>query len=131
MAQVVEMNIPDNLKYSKEHEWLLVEDGIATIGITDYAQDQLGDIVYVEVDTVGETIAKDEVFGSVEAVKAVSDLYMPIGGEILELNEDLEDAPESVNEDAFGKGWIIKVKVADPAELESLLDAKQYEDLIG
>lgn len=130
------MNIPDQLKYTKEHEWILVhEDGTATIGITDFAQGELGDIVYVEVDTVGETIEKDEVFGTVEAVKTTSDLFMPVSGEILEFNKDLgsdgEDNPALINEDPYGKGWIVKVRVSDAAQLGDLLDAAAYGDLVG
>ncbi len=130
------MNIPSNLKYTKEHEWLLDNgDGTATIGITDFAQGELGDIVYVEVETVGETIAADEVFGTVEAVKTTSDLYMPISGEIIAFNIDLgsdgEDNPAAINEDPYGKGWIVKVKIADPAQVEALLSAEAYGELIG
>lgn len=125
------MNVPSNLKYTKEHEWVLVEGEIATVGITDYAQSELGEIVFVEVETVGETMAEGEVFGTVEAVKTVSDLYLPIDGEIVEFNEDLEDAPELVNEDAFGKGWMIKVKIKDASQLDSLLSADDYQAIIG
>jgi glycine cleavage system H protein len=120
------MNIPENLKYSKEHEWVRVEGDEAVIGITDYAQGELGDIVYVEIETVGEDVAKDEVFGTVEAVKTVSDLYMPVSGEILELNEKLEDQPESVNEDPYGEGWMIRIKLTDASELDDLLDSEGY-----
>jgi glycine cleavage system H protein len=125
------MNIPANLKYTKEHEWIAINGDIATIGITDFAQSELGDIVYVEIETVGETLSKDEVFGSVEAVKTVSDLFMPVSGEILELNEDLESNPESVNKDPYGSGWMIKVRVTNPSELAELMDAAAYESLIG
>lgn len=126
------MNIPDHLKYTEEHEWLrLEEDGVAYIGITDFAQGELGEIVYVEVDTVGETLDAGEVFGTVEAVKTTADLFMPVGGEILafnpKLDEDEEDAPETVNEDPYGEGWIVKIKVSDTAELEQLMDAGAYE----
>ena len=125
------MNIPANLKYTKEHEWIAIDGDIATIGITDFAQSELGDIVYVEIETVGETLSKDEVFGSVEAVKTVSDLFMPVSGEILELNEDLESNPESVNKDPYGSGWMIKVRATNPSELAELMDAAAYESLIG
>lgn len=125
------MNIPANLKYTKEHEWIAIDGDIATIGITDFAQSELGDIVYVEIETVGETLSKDEVFGSVEAVKTVSDLFMPVSGEILELNEELESTPESVNKDPYGSGWMIKVRVTNPSELAELMDAAAYESLIG
>ncbi|NBP29507.1 MAG: glycine cleavage system protein GcvH [Flavobacteriia bacterium] len=125
------MSVPTNLKYTKEHEWILIEGDVATIGITDFAQGELGDIVYVEIETVGETLSKDEVFGSVEAVKTVSDLYMPVSGEILALNEALEGNPEAVNKDPYGEGWMIKVRVSDPAELDQLMDAEAYQDLVG
>lgn len=125
------MSVPQNLKYTKEHEWILVEGDVATIGITDFAQGELGDIVYVEIETVGEKIDKDEVFGSVEAVKTVSDLFMPVSGEILEFNEKLDGEPELVNSDPYGDGWMIKVKVSDPSEIDSLLDAAAYSALIG
>ena len=130
------MNIPGNLKYTKEHEWLLVESGdMATIGITEFAQGELGDIVYVEVETVGETIAQDEIFGTVEAVKTTSDLYLPVSGEIVEFNADLDskggDQPDLVNTDPYGKGWIVKIKMNIPAELDGLLDAAAYKDLIS
>ena len=115
------MNIPAELKYTKDHEWVKVEDGIATIGITDFAQGELGDIVYVEVETEGETLDAEEVFGTVEAVKTVSDLFMPISGEILEFNEELESSPETVNDSAYEGGWMIKVKIADESELDNLL----------
>ncbi|MEY4215934.1 MAG: hypothetical protein RLZZ68_390 [Bacteroidota bacterium] len=125
------MSVPTNLKYTKEHEWILIEGDVATIGITDFAQGELGDIVYVEIETVGETLSKDEVFGSVEAVKTVSDLFMPVSGEILALNEALEGNPEAVNKDPYGEGWMIKVRVSDPAELDQLMDAEAYQDLVG
>lgn len=125
------MNVPSNLKYTKEHEWVRVEGTTAFVGITDYAQSELGEIVFVEVETVGETLTEGEVFGTVEAVKTVSDLYLPISGTILEFNNELEDAPELVNEDAFGKGWMIKLEISDSAQLESLLSATEYEALIG
>ncbi|MCK5825294.1 MAG: glycine cleavage system protein GcvH [Ichthyobacteriaceae bacterium] len=125
------MNIPAELKYSKDHEWVKVEGDVATIGITEFAAGELGDIVYVEVETEGETLDKDEVFGSVEAVKTVSDLILPISGEILEFNEELESEPEAINKDAYGKAWIVKVKISDASELDSLLDVDAYKALIG
>lgn len=125
------MNIPSNLKYSKDHEWIRVEGEEAYIGITDFAQGQLGDIVFVDVTTEGETLAKDEIFGSIEAVKTVSDAFLPVSGEILEFNESLNDAPETVNKDPYGEGWMIKIKVTNPAELDQLLTAEQYIALIG
>ena len=121
------MTFPDNLKYTKEHEWILVEGDTAKVGITDFAQRELGDIVYVEVDTEGEELDKDEVFGTVEAVKTVSDLFMPVGGEVFEFNEALEDEPELINKDPYGKGWIIKVKIKNMDDLADLLDAKDYQ----
>ncbi len=124
------MNIPDNLKYTKEHEWLSLDGDVATVGITDFAQRELGDIVYVEVDTEGEELDQDEVFGTVEAVKTVSDLFMPVKGEVLEFNEALEDEPELINKDPYGKGWIIKIKVANPADVAALLDADAYQKYI-
>ena len=120
------MNVPVELKYSKDHEWVRVEGDVAFVGVTDYAQGQLGDIVFVDVATEGETVAKDEVFGSIEAVKTVSDAFMPISGEILEFNAELGDAPETVNSDPYNAGWIIKVAVSNPAELEDLFTAEQY-----
>jgi glycine cleavage system H protein len=125
------MNVPQNLKYTKDHEWVLVEGDIATIGITDFAQGELGDIVYVEIETEGETLSQEEVFGSVEAVKTVSDLFMPISGEIIEFNSALESNPEAVNSDPYGDGWMIKVKVSDASELNALMDAAAYSELIG
>lgn len=125
------MNIPANLKYTKDHEWVSVEGDIATIGITDFAQSELGDIVYVEIETVGETLDQEEVFGSVEAVKTVSDLFMPVSGEIIEFNEGLESNPEAVNKDPYGDGWMIKVKISNASELDALLDAAGYEALVG
>lgn len=128
---ISEMNVPQNLKYTKDHEWVLVEGDVATVGITDFAQGELGDIVYVEIETEGETLDQEEVFGSVEAVKTVSDLFMPVSGEIIEFNSGLESNPEAVNNDPYGEGWMIKVKVANPAELDALLDASAYSALIG
>jgi glycine cleavage system H protein len=125
------MNVPANLKYTKDHEWVRVEGDIAVIGITDFAQHELGDIVYVEIETVGESLEKEEVFGSVEAVKTVSDLFMPISGEVLELNENLDGNPELVNTDPYNEGWMVKVKITDASELEFLLDAEGYNELIG
>jgi len=125
------MNIPDNLKYTKEHEWVRLEGDVAVIGITDFAQGELGDIVFVEVETVDETLEGDEVFGTVEAVKTVSDLFMPVGGEIVEFNESVEDDPSLVNEDPYGEGWLIKIKVNRTADVEALLDAEGYKAHIG
>ena len=125
------MNVPANLKYTKEHEWIRLEGEMAYVGITDYAQSELGEIVFVEVETVGETLNEGEVFGTVEAVKTVSDLYLPVDGEILEFNEELESNPELVNDDPYGKGWMVKVGVSDIAQLETLLSAEEYEALIG
>ncbi len=124
------MNIPSELKYTKDHEWVRVEGDVAVIGITEFAQSELGDIVFVEIETVGETLAQEEVFGSVEAVKTVSDLFMPVSGEILEFNEALEGSPELVNSDPYGEGWMIKVKMSDSSELEALLDAEGYKELV-
>ncbi len=125
------MSIPNDLKYSAEHEWIRVEGDEAFIGITNFAQGELGDIVYVEIETVGDELAKDEIFGTVEAVKTVSDLYMPVSGEVLELNEKLEDQPELVNEDPYGEGWMIKIKLADTSELDALMDNEAYGALVG
>ncbi len=124
------MNIPSELKYTKDHEWVKVEGDVATIGITDFAQGELGDIVYVDVDTLDETLDAEEVFGSVEAVKTVSDLFMPLSGEVIEFNEALEDEPELVNSDPYGQGWMIKVKLSDDSQVADLLSAEQYQDLI-
>jgi glycine cleavage system H protein len=124
------MNIPDNLKYTKDHEWIKVEGEEATIGITDYAQNELGDIVFIEVETEGETLDREETFGTIEAVKTVSDLFMPVGGEVVAFNSALEDTPEVVNKDPYGEGWIIKIKISDMAEVDDLLDAAAYKDLI-
>ncbi|MBR1928800.1 MAG: glycine cleavage system protein GcvH [Paludibacteraceae bacterium] len=123
-------NTPENLRYTREHEWIRVEGSEAFVGITDYAQSELGEIVFVDVDTIGETIAQGEVFGSVEAVKTVSDLNMPVTGEVLEFNEELNDHPELVNSDPYGKGWMVKVIVNDPSELDNLLDAAAYKAII-
>jgi glycine cleavage system H protein len=124
------MNIPSNLKYTKDHEWIRIEGNIATVGITDFAQGELGDIVYVDVDTLDDTIGEGEVFGSVEAVKTVSDLFMPLTGEVIEFNDGLEDDPELVNTDPYDKGWMIKIEFTDHSQLEALLDAAAYESLI-
>ncbi len=125
------MNIPNGLKYTKDHEWIAIDGEIATVGITDFAQRELGDIVYVEIETVGELLKADEVFGTVEAVKTVSDLFIPVEGEILELNEDLETSPEDVNNDPYDKGWMIKMKVSNPGDLDNLLSSDEYKKLIG
>lgn len=125
------MNFPENLKYTKEHEWVLLEGDTATVGITEFAQRELGDIVYVEIETVGQALNAGDVFGSVEAVKTVSDLYLPVSGKITEVNSGLSGAPESVNQDPYGSGWMIKMQVSNPADVETLLDAKAYEALVG
>lgn len=125
------MNIPSELKYTKDHEWVKIEEDIATIGITDFAQSELGDIVYVEVETVDETLDIEEIFGTVEAVKTVSDLFLPLSGEIIKFNESLEDEPEKVNTDPYGEGWMIKVKCSDLSQAENLLSADDYKELIG
>ena len=125
------MSVPQNLKYTKDHEWVSVEGDIATIGITAFAQSELGDIVYVEIETEGETLDQEEVFGSVEAVKTVSDLFMPVSGEVLEFNSNLEANPEIVNSDPYGEGWMVKVKLSNPSEVDGLLDAAGYSALIG
>jgi glycine cleavage system H protein len=125
------MNFPENLLYTKDHEWVSIEGDTATIGITEFAQSELGDIVFIEIDTVGETIEAEQVFGSVEAVKTVSDLFMPISGEILEFNSALESAPETVNSDPYGEGWMVKVRMSDASEKSNLLSAADYKTLIG
>lgn len=125
------MNIPDNLKYSKDHEWVRLEGEFGYVGITDFAQSELGDIVFVEIETAGETFHKEEVFGSVEAVKTVSDLFMPVSGTIEEVNPALADNPEAVNTDPYGDGWMVKIKLTDASEVSALLDAAAYKDLIG
>ena len=124
------MDIPAELKYTKDHEWIKIEGNIATVGVTDFAQGELGDIVYVDVDTLDDTIEEGENFGSVEAVKTVSDLFMPLSGEVIEFNEELEDEPELVNTDPYGKGWMIKIDISDSSQIENLLDAEAYKDLI-
>ncbi len=125
------MNIPSELKYTKDHEWIKVEGDILTIGITDFAQGELGDIVYVEVETVDETLEADEIFGTVEAVKTVSDLVLPVSGEIIEFNETLEDEPEKVNSDPYGEGWMVKIRMSDKSQLDDLLDSDAYKAIIG
>ena len=125
------MNVPANLKYTKDHEWVSIDGDIATVGITHFAQKELGDIVYVEVETLDQTLDKDEVFGTVEAVKTVSDLFLPLSGEIIEFNDELESKPESVNTDPYGAGWMIKVKITNTAEIDSLLSSESYKELIG
>tara|TARA_B100001989_G_scaffold96891_1_gene67595 strand:+ start:171 stop:548 length:378 start_codon:yes stop_codon:yes gene_type:complete len=124
------MNIPENLKYTKDHEWISIEGDVATVGITDFAQGELGDIVYVEIEKIGENFSKEEVFGSVEAVKTVSDLFMPLTGEIIDINEELNEKPELVNEDPYGQGWMIKIKV-NSSEISDLLNSEQYKKLVG
>ncbi|PLX13592.1 MAG: glycine cleavage system protein H [Marinilabiliales bacterium] len=124
------MNIPADLKYTKDHEWIRVEGNHAFIGITDFAQGELGDIVFIEIETEGEELAKEEVFGTIEAVKTVSDMYMPVAGKVVEVNEALADTPEAVNNDPYGEGWMIKVEVGNPAELEELMNADQYKESI-
>ena len=125
------MNFPENLKYTKEHEWISVDGDVATVGITDFAQGELGDIVFVEIETKGQTLAKDATFGTVEAVKTVSDLFMPVSGEITEVNPALEGSPELINSDAYGAGWMVKIKLSNAAELSDLLDVAAYRALIG
>ncbi|WP_459187976.1 glycine cleavage system protein GcvH [Parabacteroides sp. APC149_11_2_Y6] len=125
------MNFPADLKYTKDHEWIRVEGNVGYVGITDYAQSELGEIVYVDITAEGETVEKEEVFGTIEAVKTVSDLFMPISGEVIEANAELDDKPELVNEDVYGNGWLIKISISDPAELDELLSAAEYEQLIA
>ncbi|WP_353168070.1 glycine cleavage system protein GcvH [Flavobacterium sp.] len=125
------MNIPANLKYTKDHEWVSIDGDVATVGITDFAQKELGDIVYVEVETLDQSLAKDEVFGTVEAVKTVSDLFLPLSGEIIEFNDNLESNPEAVNSDSYGAGWMVKVKISDASEVAQLLSSEEYSALIG
>ena len=131
MINTNKMNIPASLKYTKDHEWISMDGEIATVGITDFAQKELGDIVYVEVETLDQTLDKDEVFGTVEAVKTVSDLFLPVSGEIIEFNDSLESNPEAVNSDPYGKGWMVKVKVADLSQYDELLSSEDYKKLIG
>ncbi|MBN1388213.1 MAG: glycine cleavage system protein GcvH [Bacteroidales bacterium] len=125
------MKVPDNLKYTEDHEWLRVDGDYGFVGITDFAQGELGDIVFIEIETEGETLNKEEVFGTIEAVKTVSDLFMPVGGEVLEINPALEESPDLVNKDPYGEGWMIKVKINDPSEIDELLSPEEYKDLVG
>jgi glycine cleavage system H protein len=125
------MEFPEDLKYSKEHEWVLVEGSVATVGITDYAQDQLGDIVFVELPAVGDKVSKEDAFGVVESVKAVSDIYAPVSGKVVEVNDDLPENPEMLNEDPYGDGWIIKIEMNDPEELQDLMTATEYEEYVA
>ena len=125
------MEIKSELKYTKDHEWVRIENNIATVGITDYAQSELGDIVYVEIETLDESLKKEEVFGSVEAVKTVSDLFLPISGKIIEINQSIEDNPEVINEDPYERGWIVKIQVDNPDEMNELLDSESYKEIIG
>jgi glycine cleavage system H protein len=124
------MNVPENLFYTKDHEWLKVEEGFGIVGVTDFAQGELGDVVFIEIETMGETLKKEEVFGTIEAVKTVSDMFMPVGGEIFEVNPALEESPDVVNKDPYGKGWMVKIKMSDPAEIKSLLSAESYKALL-
>ncbi|MFP4288794.1 MAG: glycine cleavage system protein GcvH [Bacteroidota bacterium] len=124
------MTFPDELKYTKDHEWIKIDGDTAWVGVTDFAQNELGDIVYIEVSTVGETLEQEETFGTIEAVKTVSDLFMPVSGEVIEFNEDLESDPDIVNKDPYGKGWIAKIKFSDPSEIDDLLDATKYKELV-
>ena len=124
------MNYPEELKYTKDHEWVRVEGDVATVGITDYAQGELGDIVYVEIETEGEELDQEEVFGTVEAVKTVSDLFMPLSGEVVKVNESLEDAPETVNDDPYGEGWMIKIKLSDTSQVDELMSADDYKEMV-
>ena len=125
------MNIPANLKYTKDHEWIRIEGETGYVGVTDFAQGELGDVVFVEIETVGETLKKEEVFGTIEAVKTVSDMFMPVSGEILEMNKDIEDTPDVVNKDPYGKGWMIKIRITYPAEINDLLTPEKYKALVG
>jgi len=124
------MNVPESLLYTKDHEWLRVEGEFGYVGVTDFAQGELGDIVFLEIETLGETLKKEEVFGTIEAVKTVSDIFMPVGGEILEVNPALEDSPDVVNKDPYGKGWMIKIKITDPSEVNTLLSADKYQAML-
>jgi glycine cleavage system H protein len=125
------MNIPENLRYTKDHEWLKADGDTALVGVTDFAQNELGDIVFIEVETIGEKLDKEETFGTIEAVKTVSDMFMPIDGEVIEFNEALADNPEKVNQDPYGEGWIVKIRIANPAQVDELLDAKKYKEIVG
>jgi len=131
IEKIIIMNIPGNLKYTKDHEWIKIEGNVGIVGVTDYAQGELGDIVFVEIETVDETLEKEEVFGTIEAVKTVSDLFMPVSGKISKVNPKLEDSPELVNKDPYGEGWMIQVNISNPAELEKLLTAAQYKELVN
>jgi len=124
------MNVPADLLYTKDHEWLRVEGDFGFVGVTDFAQGELGDIVFLEIETLGETLKKEEVFGTIEAVKTVSDIFMPVGGEIIEVNPALEESPDAVNKDPYGKGWMIKIKISDPSEAKTLLSAQKYQELL-
>jgi glycine cleavage system H protein len=125
------MNIPENLRFTKDHEWLRPEGDLAVIGITDFAQNELGDIVFIEVETIGEKLDKEETFGTIEAVKTVSDMFMPVAGEVIEFNEALVEHPEKVNQDPYGEGWIVKIKISDPSQVGDLLDAVRYREIVG
>jgi glycine cleavage system H protein len=125
------MNIPENLRYTKDHEWLKLEGDTAVVGITDFAQNELGDIVFIEVETIGEKLDKEETFGTIEAVKTVSDMFMPVAGKVIEFNEALGDNPEKVNQDPYGDGWIVKIKISDPSQVDELLDATRYSEIVG
>ncbi len=125
------MNLPSELKYTKDHEWIRIDGNTAVVGVTDYAQGELGDVVFIEIETEGEDLAKEEVFGTIEAVKTVSDLFMPVAGKVVEINPQLEDAPDLVNKDPYGEGWLIKVEIKDASELEDLLSAEAYQELIN
>ncbi len=125
------MNVPENLYYTKDHEWLKVEGEFGIIGVTDFAKGELGDVVFIEIETLGETLKKEEVFGTIEAVKTVSDMFMPVGGEILEINPSLEDSPDVVNKDPYGKGWMVKIRLTDPGEIKELLSSDAYKKLAG
>lgn len=125
------MNFPSDLKYTKDHEWVKVNGGEATVGVTDFAQKELGDIVYIDISTVGETVEQEQVFGTIEAVKTVSDLFMPVSGKVLEANKDIDSAPESINSDPYGKGWIVKISISDAKQLDGLLSVDAYKKLIG
>lgn len=127
----IEMNVPGNLKYTKDHEWLKVDGDLAYVGVTDFAQGELGDIVFIEIETVGETVEREEVFGTIEAVKTVSDLFMPVSGEILEKNPAIEESPDVVNKDPYGKGWLVKIRMTDKSEVNDLLSADDYSAMIG
>ncbi len=124
------MNVPANLLYTKDHEWLRIEGEFGYVGVTDFAQGELGDVVFIEIETLGETLKKEEVFGTIEAVKTVSDMFMPVGGEILEVNPALEESPDVVNKDPYGKGWMVRIKITDPSEAASLLNAEKYQALL-